>query len=89
MWAQDLWQLSPVVSATLGRRYRRWHAFDGFNCAVAASSTGFSVNQPGVTSGGASPKASQLWQVDSAWNVTASLGRALRFPTVGEPYQNI
>ena len=38
---------------------------------------------------GLSPKASLQWQVDSALNVTASLGRAMRFPTVGELYLSV
>ncbi len=89
LWLQDLWQLAPTVSATLGVRYERWRAFDGFNYALAANGAGFPVNQPGVDSAGASPKASLLWQIDSASSLTASLGRALRFPTVGELYQNV
>ncbi len=89
VWAQDLWQLAPTVSATLGMRYERWRAFDGFNYAVAANGAGFPVNQPGVDSSGMSPKASLSWQIDPAWNVAGSIGRALRFPTVGELYQNI
>ena len=89
LWVQDLWQVAPAVSATLGLRYERWRAFDGFNFAVAANGAGFPVDQPAVASSGVSPKASLQWQVDIGWNITASLGRALRFPTVGELYQNI
>jgi iron complex outermembrane receptor protein len=89
LWAQDAWQLTPAVVATLGARYEWWRAYDGYNFATASNGTGFPVNQPEVEHSGISPKASVAWNVDREWRVMASFGKALRFPTVGELYQNV
>jgi iron complex outermembrane receptor protein len=88
LWAQDAWRLSPSVVATVGGRYESWRAFDGFNYATS-SGVGVATTQPGVTSSGFSPKLSVAWQANDLWSVTGSFGKALRFPTVGELYQNI
>jgi iron complex outermembrane receptor protein len=89
LWVQDAWQLDPAVVATLGARYEWWRAYDGFNFAKASSGAGFPVNQPEVERSGISPKASIAWRVDREWRAMASFGKALRFPTVGELYQNV
>lgn len=89
LWAQDVWQLSPAVVATLGLRHESWRAYDGFNFSTGANGRGFPVDQPTVTRDGFSPKASLAWQVDPVWSLSASLGRALRFPTVGELFQSV
>lgn len=88
LWAQDVWRISPAVKATLGARYEWWRAFDGYNYSTSGS-TAFAVNQPQVSSSGLSPKASLAWAPADDWLATWSLGRALRFPTVGELYQNV
>ena len=85
LWAQDVWRLSPNWKATLGWRYEWWRAFDGYNFAAA----GGGVNQPQVKNSGLSPKLSLAWAPDDNWQVTGSFGKALRFPTVGELYQNV
>lgn len=84
LWLQDVWRLSANWKATLGGRYEWWKAFDGFNFAA-----GGGVNQPKVSKAGLSPKLSLAWAPDDLWQVTASFGKALRFPTVGELYQNV
>jgi iron complex outermembrane receptor protein len=89
LWGQDAWQLTPMVSATLGARYEWWRAYDGFNFSTSANGSPFPVNQPQVSRTGLSPKASFAWQEDPALKLTASFGKALRFPTVGELYQNV
>jgi iron complex outermembrane receptor protein len=89
LWAQDAWRFAPDWVATIGARYEWWRAYDGFNFATAAGGAGFPVNQPEVDKSGFSPKLSLSWQASDAWSVTGSFGRALRFPTVGELYQNI
>ncbi|RXZ39079.1 TonB-dependent receptor [Oxalobacteraceae bacterium CAVE-383] len=88
LWAQDAWRLSPSIIATIGGRYESWRAFDGFNYSTSGG-VGFATTQPGVTSSGFSPKLSLAWQASDLWSVTGSFGKALRFPTVGELYQNI
>jgi len=88
LWAQDVWQLTSSLFATFGGRYERWRAFDGFNLSTAGG-TAFQVNQPTVKENGFSPKLSLTWQATDQWSATGSLGKALRFPTVGELYQNV
>ena len=86
LWLQDAWRFAPAFKATLGGRYENWRAFDGYNYAATPA---LSVNQPGLTSTRFSPKASLSWQATQQWAVTASLGRAYRFPTVTELYQAV
>lgn len=85
LWLQDVWRLAPALKATLGARQEWWRAFAGRN--VVAS--GASVDQPGREQTAFSPKASLSWEATPEWQVTGSLGRAVRFPTVGELYQTI
>ena len=89
LWLQDIWQLTPVLKATIGGRYEKWQATDGYNYATASNGTGFAVNQPNVDKSGFSPKASLAWTINDLWTMTGSIGKALRFPTVGELYQNV
>lgn len=89
LWLQDVWQLSPVLKATVGGRYEQWQATDGYNFSTASNGNTFAVNQPNVDKSGFSPKASLAWTMNDLWKVTGSVGKALRFPTVGELYQNV
>jgi iron complex outermembrane receptor protein len=89
LWVQDAWQLDPSVVATLGARYEWWRAYDGYNLATAADGRTFPVNQPEVERLGISPKASLAWRLQPDWRLMASFGKAIRFPTVGELYQNV
>ncbi|MBC7752222.1 MAG: TonB-dependent receptor [Candidatus Saccharibacteria bacterium] len=89
LWLQDAWQLTPVLKATIGGRYEQWQATDGYNFSTASNSKDFAVNQPNVDQSGFSPKASLAWTINDLWTMTGSVGKALRFPTVGELYQNV
>ncbi len=89
LWLQDTWRLAPDWTATLGGRYEWWQAFDGYNYAIGSNGAGVPIAQPGVRQSGLSPKASLAWQLDDAWSLTGSFGKALRFPTVGELYQSV
>jgi iron complex outermembrane receptor protein len=89
VWAQDAWRLTPTVVLTIGGRYEWWRAYDGLNLSTAANGAVLLVKQPRVASSGFSPKFSAAWQATNAWSVTGSFGKALRFPTVGELYQNV
>src|SRR3569623_420773 len=88
LWAQDVWQLMPSLFATIGGRYERWHAFDGYNLSTTGG-TAFPLTQPAVNANGFSPQLSLTWQACDQWSTTGSLAKALRFPTVGELYQNV
>jgi len=89
LWLQDVWQLTPVLKSTVGGRYEQWQATDGYNFSTASNGKGFTVNQPNVDKSGFSPKASLAWTMNDLWTLTGSVGKALRFPTVGELYQNV
>ncbi|GAC1371018.1 MAG: TonB-dependent receptor [Aquirhabdus sp.] len=89
LWLQDEWQLTPVLKSTVGGRYEQWQATDGYNFSTASNGNTFAVNQPNVDKSGFSPKASLAWTINDLWTATGSVGKALRFPTVGELYQNV
>lgn len=89
LWLQDVWRVTPSLSATLGGRYEWWRAYDGYNFSTGGNGAGVSIAQPGVGQSGFSPKASLNWAVNDVWSVTGSFGKALRFPTVGELYQSV
>jgi iron complex outermembrane receptor protein len=82
LWMQDAWAFAPDWLATLGLRYETWRASDGFNL-----SAGTAIRQPTATADGFSPKATLQWNFAADWHLSASLARAIRFPTVGELYQ--
>ncbi len=86
LWMQDVWRLAPAFKATLGGRYEHWRAFDGQNYSLAPA---LSVAQPGLDASHFSPKASLAFEASAQWLLTASLGKAYRFPTVTELYQAI
>ncbi|MBL8482082.1 MAG: TonB-dependent receptor [Rhodocyclaceae bacterium] len=87
-WLQDVWRLAPGIKATLGARWESWRAYDGFNFNRGGGA-GFAVDQPELAQAGWSPKAALAWDLGGPWYATLALGRALRFPTVGELYQNV
>ena len=82
LWLQDTWTFAPDWLATFGLRYERWRASDGFNF-----SGGTAIVQPNRSDEGFSPKATLGWNVANDWQLTGSIGRAIRFPTVSELYQ--
>ncbi|TAN57354.1 MAG: TonB-dependent receptor, partial [Magnetospirillum sp.] len=82
-WAQDAWNFAPGFKATFGGRYEYWNTFDGFNATTA----GTSKLHPSRDATAFSPKGSLAWEFVPAWTATASVGRAIRFPTVAELYQ--
>ena len=86
VWLQDIWTILPDLKATLGLRGEQWNAYNGFNYSATPA---LSVTQPGLHTSAISPKAALAWQVDDAWKLTASFGRAFRMPTVTELYQAI
>ncbi len=92
LWMQDVWRFAPAWSATVGGRYEWWRAYDGRNSVSNTSVAGWPVStivQPGQDRNAFSPKASLAWEMTPQWLMTGSLGRAMRFPTVGELYNTI
>ncbi len=86
IWAENTFAFAPALKLTLGGRYEWWRAFDGFNFSTSPA---LSVDQPERRAEGFSPKATLAWSLAPALTARASIGRAYRFPTVGELYQAI
>jgi iron complex outermembrane receptor protein len=82
VYAQDTWAFAPQWRATLGARIERWQAENGA-LGNAASTLAF----PERTETYVSPKLALARQLTPAWSLKASLGRAVRMPTVAELYQ--
>ncbi|WP_420849306.1 TonB-dependent receptor [Ramlibacter henchirensis] len=82
MWAQDAWSFAPRWKTVLGARLERWRAFSGFTVITPAVDTAW----PDRSDTHVSPKIAVSWQWRPDTVLKASLGRALRFPTVAELY---
>jgi iron complex outermembrane recepter protein len=82
LYAQDSWLFADDWRATFGVRVERWEAYDG---AIANAATTLSFAERSNTH--VSPKAALAWQLTPAWVLKASVGRAVRMPTVSELYQ--
>jgi iron complex outermembrane recepter protein len=81
-YAQDSWHFASRWRATLGARVERWQASDG-SIANAANTLEFGERNETYIS----PKAALAWQLAPDWVLKASVGRAVRLPTVSELYQ--
>ncbi len=86
IWAQDSWRIDPALRLTIGGRWENWQASEGVNFSASPA---LNVNQPELEATEFSPKASLEWNFAADWTARASIGRAYRFPTVGELYQAI
>ena len=82
LYAQDSWRFASNWRATLGVRAERWEAYEG-SISDAATTLGFAERSENHVS----PKAALAWQLTPAWVLKASVGRAVRMPTVSELYQ--
>jgi iron complex outermembrane receptor protein len=93
-WVQDAWRFAPQWKLTVGGRLEDWRAYQGYNLSTStASATGaitgvVTQQQPELGATKFSPKASLAFEPSAAWLLTASIGQASRFPTVGELYQS-
>jgi iron complex outermembrane receptor protein len=86
VFLEDAIRLSPGIGLTLGVRQERWRAFDGLNYSLAPA---LNVAQPKLGADRTSPKAVLAWTPNADWKLSASVGQAYRFPTVGELYQAV
>ncbi|OUM04379.1 TonB-dependent receptor [Variovorax sp. JS1663] len=80
-WVQDSWAFAPRWKAVLGLRYEDWKASDGFTATASSRQAYASRSESHL-----SPKAALAYQLAQDTVLKASLGRAVRFPTVGELY---
>ena len=82
VYAQDTWAFAPQWRTTLGVRVERWSAANG---AVSDATTTLGFAERSATH--VSPKLAIARQLTPEWSLKASLGRAVRLPTVAELYQ--
>ncbi|WOB08923.1 TonB-dependent receptor [Piscinibacter gummiphilus] len=75
LWMQDAWHLSPDWRAVFGARVEQWEARSPVATQAERRENWFS------------PKLAISHALDEAWLLKASLGRAVRAPTVVELYQ--
>ena len=84
-YAQDAWLIGTDWKAVLGLRAERWQARDG-RTDFSATGTPPSISYPSRSENFLSPKAALSWQATPEMVLKASLGRAVRMPTVSELY---
>ncbi|MFG6448915.1 TonB-dependent receptor [Roseateles sp. BYS180W] len=82
LYAQDAWALAPRWKAVLGLRAEHWQASAGRTDFSATSAQ----DHPSRSLSALSPKAALSWQWRPETVLKASIGRALRMPTVSELY---
>ena len=83
-WVQDAWRFSPAWKAVLGARIEHWRAFNGSIADATASAPLIFMSRSETNY---SPKAGLSFAPDDDWTLKASVGRAVRMPTVAELYQ--
>jgi iron complex outermembrane receptor protein len=82
LFAQDAWRFLPRWKVVYGARYEDWQAYGGRQAIGSVSLPYADSNRQHI-----SPKASLSFEVTDELRVRASIGRAYRFPTVGELFQ--
>ncbi|QNM97416.1 TonB-dependent receptor [Chitinimonas koreensis] len=82
LYAQDTWRFADDWRTTLGGRLERWQAYGG---SLSNANTTKPFGERSETF--FSPKAALAYQMAPDWTLKASLGRAVRMPTVAELYQ--
>lgn len=82
VFAEDAVELTPTLTATLGLRYEDWQASGGY-----LTNGGTHVDYASRSDNAWSPKAALTLRPDAQSELTLSVSRAVRFPTVRELYQ--
>ncbi|MFG6463192.1 TonB-dependent receptor [Roseateles sp. DXS20W] len=84
-YAQDAWLITTDWKAVLGLRAEHWQAFDGRTDFSATGTPAPSI-YAARSANFLSPKAALSWQATAQTVLKASVGRAVRMPTVSELY---
>jgi iron complex outermembrane receptor protein len=82
LYAQDTWRIAPDWKTVLGGRAEHWEASDGRTDFSTTSSLSYATRRETFFS----PKAALSWRWLPDTVLKASLGRAVRMPTVSELY---
>lgn len=85
IYIQDSWRFLPDWRLTAGARGDFWDAFGGSNQTLGRAQTYFDERAKQAFS----PKAGLEYQVTPEFLMRGAVGRAYRFPTVNELFQNI
>jgi iron complex outermembrane receptor protein len=89
LYLQDAWQLSPSWKLVAGARAEHWRAFDGSNYNAANIAQFRQLDYAARSHSDLSPKLSAAFVPGLDWAFRASLGKAVRYPTVAEIFQVI
>jgi iron complex outermembrane recepter protein len=84
LYAQDAWAFAAKWKTVLGARMESWNASNGFTIFGPGNAANASYASRSETF--VSPKAALSYQWAPDTVLKASIGRAVRFPTVGELY---
>lgn len=84
LYAQDAWSFAPKWKTVLGARIENWTASSGFTNFGPGNAA--NTNYASHSDSAVSPKGALSYQWSSDTVLKASVGRAVRFPTVGELY---
>ncbi len=84
VYVQDKWQITPQWALTLGARQEHYEAYDGVN-----QNTTNLARYEDRSRNTFSPKASLSFEPTPAWGFRAAFGKAYRFPTVTELFQQL
>jgi iron complex outermembrane recepter protein len=82
-YIQDDWTFAPGWELGTGLRYEQWTAFDGVRSVNANPALLYAEH----TVDGFSPHLSLRKAFGNSWTARASIGKAVRFPTVSELFQ--
>ena len=80
-WMQDAWAFAPKWKAVLGLRYEDWRASDGLSASASSR-----LRYARRSENDVSPKAALAYQLTQDTVLKGAVGRAVRYPTVGELY---
>ncbi|HSV57365.1 MAG TPA: TonB-dependent receptor [Variovorax sp.] len=80
-WVQDSWSFAPKWKTVLGLRWEDWSASDGLSASATSR-----LDYAKRSESDLSPKAALAHQLTGSTVLKGSLGRAVRYPTVGELY---
>jgi iron complex outermembrane receptor protein len=83
LFVQDAITLADTLTAVLGLRREQWQAFNGRKTAASGQLLTYARRSEGSWS----PKLALGWAAGEMLDLRASLGRAVRHPTVGELFQ--
>jgi iron complex outermembrane recepter protein len=83
VYVQDKWQITPLWALTLGGRQEHYEAYDGVNQTTNLA------RYEDRSRNTFSPKASLSFEPIPAWGFRAAFGKAYRFPTVTELFQQL